>query len=149
VVLGAGGAARAVCAALRGRGVGELVDGNRTAEKARELARLFKGKALDWGSGELEDAVSRAELVVNATALGLGGEGSPLPPGARFRRGALAYDLVYRPRLTPFLRAAQGAGARCLGGLGMLVSQAAAAWRIWLGGTFTPSLLQGIEEDLA
>ncbi|HVE11948.1 MAG TPA: shikimate dehydrogenase, partial [Elusimicrobiota bacterium] len=59
------------------------------------------------------------------------GVSSPLPAGARLKRGALAYDLVYRPARTPFLELAAASGARGQDGAAMLVAQAAAAWKIW------------------
>src|SRR5262249_41776992 len=120
VVLGAGGAARAVCAALRKSSVGELLIFNRTSSKAKALARAAGGKGFPWAEGAVREAVGRADLVVNATSLGLRGKGCPLPDDASFRRGALAYDLVYRPRETPFLLMARASGAETLGGLGML-----------------------------
>ena len=131
VVLGAGGAARAVCAALRREKVADLRILNRTPEKARELALAFGGDAAQWTREELLIAIGRADLVVNATSLGLEGEGSPIHGGAKFKPGALAYDLIYNPRETPFLLAAKTSGAQTLGGLGMLVAQAAATWKIW------------------
>lgn len=127
LVFGAGGAARAVCAALRRAGVSELVLLNRTRSKAAHLAERFGARVGTDAAREL----ACADLIVNASSLGLGGKGSPLPGKFKLRRGAVAYDLVYRPAQTPFLTAAKKAGARAVGGLDMLVFQAAAAWRIW------------------
>lgn len=130
VVLGAGGAAAGVVAALRRAGAAEVVVLNRTPEKAAKLARRF-GLAhggLDSAAG----VVAGADLVVNATAAGLEG-GSPLPNGTRFKEGAWAVDLLYRPKETPFMAQASAGGARALGGLGMLVRQGALAWKLFFG----------------
>lgn len=130
LVLGAGGAAAGVVAALRRSGAAEVTVLNRTPERAASLARRF---GLAYGGLDLAaGAVAAADLVVNATAAGLTG-GSPLPAGARFREGAWAVDLVYRPKETPFMAQARAAGARPLGGLGMLVRQAALAWKLFFG----------------
>ncbi|MFH1725899.1 MAG: shikimate dehydrogenase, partial [Elusimicrobiota bacterium] len=141
-----GGAARAVCAALARAGAGEVDVLNRTPAKAEALAARFGARA-----GSLEAAaalVSAADLVVNATSVGLDGTGSPLPPGQRFKAGAWAYDLVYRPAETPFLRAAREGGAGALGGMGMLVAQAAATWRIWFGEIVPAVTADLVEKEL-
>lgn len=145
LVLGAGGAARAVLAALRVEEA-ELRVLNRSRASAEELGRAFGAAA-----GTLDEAgrlAAEADLVVNATPLGQGGEGSPLPPGTRFKKGALAYDLVYRPARTPFLAAAEQAGARTLGGLAMLVAQATATWRIWFGAAPPPAMQGEVLREL-
>jgi len=143
LVLGAGGASRAVCSALKAQDIGEIVVLNRTVERARELAQSCGGR---WGGLESADRETEgADLVVNATSLGLTEKISPINAGARFKQGALAYDLVYRPRRTPFLKAAADGGADTLGGMPMLAAQAAAAWKIWFGET----LQQGLVADAA
>ncbi|TBR26230.1 shikimate dehydrogenase [bacterium] len=130
VVLGAGGAAAGVVAALRRSGAADVMVLNRTPERAASLAKRF---GLAYGGLEgAAGVIAGADLVVNATAAGLGG-GSPLPDGARFREGAWAVDLLYRPQETPFMAQARAAGARPLGGLGMLVRQGAAAWKLFFG----------------
>lgn len=148
VVFGAGGAARAVCAALRRAAAGEIFIINRTRRRSRELAAKFGAGALNWDAGSIRGALAAADLVVNATVLGMGGRGNPLPPGARLKSDALAYDLVYRPRMTPFLRAAQSERAKTIGGLEMLIAVAAATWRIWFGENLPRELLHRVEEAL-
>ena len=147
-VLGAGGAARAVCAALRRRGAGALWVLGRSPERARSLAGDFKARWAPLAERESLEALAYADLVVNATSAGLDGKSCPLPEGFRLRSEALAYDLVYRPADTPFLRAARGAGARTLGGLGMLVAQAAAAWRIWFDEALSERVVEKVEEEV-
>ncbi|MDE2291904.1 MAG: shikimate dehydrogenase, partial [Elusimicrobia bacterium] len=103
---------------------------------------------LAWGGlAEAAEAIPLAGLVVNATAAGLSGA-SPLPPQARFRPGAWAYDLVYRPRETPFMAQARAGGARPVGGLGMLVRQAARTWTLFFGETLPEASVAAAERAL-
>lgn len=135
VVVGAGGAARAVIAALAGAGAGEVIVTNRTPERAEVAARL----AGDVGRvGRVEDLVrdlSAADLVVHATSVGMDGQGLALGPEAVAAIAAhgVVVDLIYSPRTTPLLAAARQRGLTTVGGLGMLVHQAAAAFTLWTG----------------
>lgn len=134
VVLGAGGAARAVVAALRDRGVRVRV-ANRSPERARALVvALSAPEVVVLTPHEVDDAVRGADLLVQTTSVGMEGgpTGSPLPAGVLPRAGAVV-DLVYRPPWTPLLRAAAGAGLRVQNGLPMLVHQGAAAFEAWTG----------------
>jgi len=129
VVVGAGGAGRAVARALGTAGAAEVVVINRSAER-REQAVALVGAA--GREGEPAD-VSDAALLVNATSVGMGGAGElPVPPDL-LRPGQVVVDLVYEPRETPLLRAASERGALPVGGLGMLVHQAALAFELWTG----------------
>lgn len=128
VVLGAGGAARAVVHALASAGASEVVVVNRTAANARTAVAL----AGTVGRVGPPDAASDADLVVNATPVGMAGDGSPLP-GVRLGAGQLVIDLIYHPPSTPLLAEAEAGGARVANGLGMLVHQAAHAFRHWTG----------------
>jgi shikimate dehydrogenase len=134
VVLGAGGAARAVVAALRDRGATVLV-ANRSVARAEALvAELGAGGASVVASGALAAAVRSADLLVQTTTVGMAGgpSGSPLPDGVLPEAGAVV-DLVYRPARTPLLRAAAAAGLVVQNGLPMLVWQGAAAFEAWTG----------------
>ncbi|MBI5211402.1 MAG: shikimate dehydrogenase [Elusimicrobia bacterium] len=146
VVLGAGGAGRAACLALTRAGARRVLVFNRTFENARVVAAGLG--AVAGPLSQAAEAVREADLVVNATSLGLEGRGCPLAPGARFKTGALAYDLVYRPALTPFLAQARAGGAGTLGGLGMLVGQALETWRIWFGETVGGRIGRRVEKEL-
>lgn len=175
VVLGAGGAARAVCEALKRMEVGQILVLNRTPERAKDLAGRFGCRAGSLTSEAVAEAVSGAEMVVNATSVGFAGDGahraanahpegrecgapvrgrrSPgwtplLPEGVRFKEGAWAYDLVYRPPETAFLAGAREAGAMTIGGLDMLVAQAVETWRIWFGEDVPAGLTDRIENEL-
>lgn len=133
VVIGAGGAARAVVLALAGAGAGEVVVVNRTAARA-EAAAALAGPVGRVGTAA---DVPGAALVVQATPVGLAGSAAehqvpPVDPSV-LGAGQLAVDLVYHPRVTPWLAAAGERGARTLGGLGMLVHQAARQVEAWTG----------------
>ncbi|MGE0135756.1 MAG: shikimate dehydrogenase [Dehalococcoidia bacterium] len=139
VLLGAGGAARAVVVAMHQAGVARLTIANRTLNRARALAALAPGVEvtacpLDATDRDLEASVIAAGVVIQSTSVGMlhGPDEASIPiPPAWFRSGQTAFDLVYNPERTPFLRAAEAAGARPLGGLAMLVHQGAEAFRLW------------------
>lgn len=127
-LVGAGGAGRAVARALGAEGV-EIVVVNRSPERAAEAARLAGPSAR---VGAPEDLPS-VDLVVNATNLGMGTDGRlPVDPDL-LRPDQVVVDLIYHPATTPLLRAAAAVGATPVNGLGMLVHQAAHAFRLWTG----------------
>jgi shikimate dehydrogenase len=132
-VVGAGGAGRAVIRALGAAGAADVAVLTRRPEPARRAAPLA-GAAGRVGS---PDDVAAADLVVNATSLGmgLGGPGEPLPVDpAALHPGQVVADLVYHPEVTPLVAAARDQGVRAVNGLGMLVHQAAHAFVRWTGG---------------
>ena len=137
LIVGAGGAARAVAFGLAWEGVSELVIVNRTAERAAKLARdVSETTATDTRGGGYEDVLTDEsfDLIVNSTSVGMAGGPEPegMPPIAGLiKRGVLVCDLVYNPQVTPLLRLARERGARVLGGIGMLVYQGAAAFEFW------------------
>ena len=128
VVLGAGGAARAVVDALARAGVAQIIVVNRSPDAAASAAAL----AGSIGRTGVVADIPAADLVVNATPIGMGTEDVPVDP-ALLRAGQIVVDLVYHPLETALLRAAREAGARPVDGLGMLVHQAAHAFRLWTG----------------
>ena len=128
VVLGAGGAARAVVDALGRAGAAEVVVVNRNADRATTAAALAGPVGRVGSAADVADA----ELVVNATSVGMGTLELPLDPGM-LRAGQVVADLVYHPLETALLAAARAAGARVVDGLGMLVHQAALQQELWLG----------------
>ena len=139
LVVGAGGAARAVVLALAGARASRVAVLNRTTSRARAAADLAGavGVVVDPAlSDVLAEVVAGADLVVNATPVGMLGSGnsgpSPVPPHL-LRPGQVVADLVYVPRPTPWLAAARARGATTLDGLGMLVHQAAAQVAWWTG----------------
>ncbi len=145
VLIGAGGAARAVSFALIDAGVRSLVILNRSIERGRELAKDLKWElkisdteviALSWKDGRTLTALSGCDLLVNCTSVGMKNSASedksPLNI-ALIPKRALVYDVVYNPVETPLIVAAKKAGARTLGGLPMLVYQGAASFELWTG----------------
>jgi shikimate dehydrogenase len=139
VLLGAGGAARALAFSLLRAGIRSLTIYNRGLERARKLAGDLE-EVLGPGQGvqslpweERLSGLPPCQLIVQATHLGTGEDSASPLPAQLIPRGVLAYDLVYNPPETPFLKEARKAGARALGGLAMLVYQGAASFRLWTG----------------
>ncbi len=132
LVVGAGGAARAVVLALAESGAAEVAVLNRTRRKAHAAAELA-GPA--GRVGTVAD-ISAADIVINATSVGMDGTGGagrlPLPQD-QLRAGQIVADLVYHPFTTPLMVAARAAGATVIGGVGMLVHQAARQFELWTG----------------
>ena len=152
VVLGTGGAARAVGSGLADAGVKELTLVGRTpsnlASSAVRIGSSASAKvgmrALPWNADEVRKACREADLIVNCTPLGTSGseqsEASPLDREA-LRPGVWVYDLVYDPEITPLLHIARAAGARPIGGLEMLIYQAEGALRLWTDGDIEPRVV--------
>ncbi len=141
VLVGAGGAARATAYALADERAGALTIANRTVERAISLAEELRRAGVETTAfsivaPEFMIACKRADLIVNSTSVGMlhgPAEGeSPIPSDA-ISPGCVVYDMVYNPPNTPLLVDAEKAGARCVGGLPMLVYQGAAAWSRWTG----------------
>jgi shikimate dehydrogenase len=137
LLAGAGGASYGVMEPLLRERPAMLVVANRTPEKAASLVGHFEKlsaslgiRSLAWLSYDRLQS-DHFDIVINATSAGLADAMPPLPGGV-FAPGALAYDMVYGRR-TPFMRFAADCGARAVGGLGMLVEQAAESFRIWRG----------------
>jgi len=150
VVLGAGGAARAIAWALADAGAARVTVVNRTPERAEVLAADLGGPltARPWTA--LADSLAGADLLVNATSLGMQGK-PPLdvdlsPLGA----DAVVNDIVYTPLKTELLRQARGRGLTVVDGLGMLLHQAVPGFERWFGVTpkVTPALRSFVLEDL-
>jgi shikimate dehydrogenase len=133
VVLGAGGAVRAVCAGLLEEGVKEIRLVNRTEEKIQELMQIFNSSIVPVSWKNRETALAEATLLVNGTSLGMAGH-LPLELSLeRLPATTIVYDIVYAPLETPLLRAAQTRGNPVVDGLGMLIHQARPAFEAWFG----------------
>ena len=137
ILLGAGGAARAAVYGLVQEGANVTVV-NRTRERAQEMLtnltisagiKNVDVKTLD------EAAEMNIDLIVNCTSAGMfpNTDNSPWIDGVPFPRGVTVYDMVYRPAITKLMQQAETNGGRAIGGLGMLVRQGAAAFKIWTG----------------
>jgi shikimate dehydrogenase len=135
VVLGAGGAARAVVLALAQAGAAQVVVVNRSLDKAETAAALAGPVGVVGRPEELVAAVPRVDLLVNATSVGMDATSCPVDDEtlAALAPTALVSDLIYRPTVTPLLARAAERGVATHGGLGMLVHQAAVAFELWTG----------------
>lgn len=133
-VIGAGGAGRSVIDALARAGAPDITVLNRSAQRAEQAAALAPSASVG-----IQSDITRADIVVNATSVGMGvgpdaARETDLPcDPSLFRDGQVVADLVYHPLETAWLRTAAERGARIVDGLGMLVHQAALQQRIWLG----------------
>ncbi len=131
VVLGAGGAARAIVAGLAGLGAAEIHVINRSAEKIAALADI--APVIPHGWNNISDGLQDARILVNTTSLGMTGQPpldidlSPLRPDA------IVNDIVYAPLETALLAQAKARGHRCIDGLEMLIGQAAEAFALFFG----------------
>lgn len=137
LVLGAGGACRAVLTALKELNIPEIYISNRTESKAADLAKDFGIKQCPWA----DRAKVGADLVVNATSQGMKGDhiNDTAFPKEGFAGGkGLAYDIVYNPVKTRFMKEAEEAGWQTQGGLSMFVGQAVEAFRLWTDGKELP-----------
>ncbi|MGO4175643.1 shikimate dehydrogenase [Bosea sp. TAF32] len=150
LVLGAGGAARGICYGLKSRGVDRVVVVNRSRERAEELAAAL-GRPLETGDWDQRDRlVGQADLIVNATALGMQGKPPLEIDLAALRPGTIVDDIVYAPLKTALLAAAESRGGVPVDGLGMLLHQAVPGFARWFGVTpeVTPALRALIEADI-
>ena len=150
IVLGAGGAARAILVALRERGVGRIHLLNRSPEKAEALADAITGPISPAPLAAFAALAPRAGLVVNTTSAGMHGNPPLELPLERLPRTTLVTDIVYVPLETPLLRAARESGLRTVDGLGMLLHQAVPGFEAWFGvrPEVTPQLRAIIEATL-
>ena len=148
VILGNGGAARAVVAGCAQLGCAEIHVVGRSEQNLGEFQQSWVNSPMPvhnlqvhtWD--KLSMLISQADLLVNTTPVGMypQGEKSPVVQGAidRMKAGAIVYDLIYNPNPTQFLKDAQLRGARAIDGLPMLVQQGAAALKIWLNKESVP-----------
>lgn len=131
LVIGTGGAASAIIDAMGRHGADEIIVTSRDGQRAVEAA----GLAAAARAGSLEEAES-VDIIVNASPVGMAGgpapDASPLADGL-LNSDQVVVDIVYQPRVTPLLLAAEAAGARTVNGVGMLVHQAALAFERWTG----------------
>ncbi len=146
VVLGAGGAARAVVVSLAERGAKEIRLLNRTAAKAQALADEFgiPVRAIPWE--QRADALADASLLVNTTNQGMVGQPALELALDALPKHALVCDVIYTPLETPLLQAAKARGHVTVNGLGMLLNQARPAFNAWFGvmPEITPALRAAI-----
>jgi shikimate dehydrogenase len=149
VVLGAGGAARAVIFGLLTRDLERVYVVNRTPERAQALQKQFGARVRAAGWDETTGLLGGAGLVVNTTTLGMVGQ-PPLEINLRCPESMVVADIVYAPLVTPLLAAARQRGLRTADGLGMLLHQAVRGFQLWFGvrPEVTPELRALVEADL-
>lgn len=140
LVLGAGGASRAICVALAREGVSGITVANRTIERAEELAELISEnfdevevKSIPLEERFLAEEMALNDLLVNATSVGMKPSDPMLIHPEWLHSGLIVYDVVYTPPETKLVRAAKEKGLRCSGGIDMLVFQGAISFQIWTG----------------
>jgi shikimate dehydrogenase len=150
VVLGAGGAARAVVCALKLRGFERIVVLNRTRGRADALRERF-GEEVQPASWDDPNVLEGSALLINATTLGMAGQPALAVPLERLPGHAVVADLVYAPLQTALLAAARARGLRTADGLGMLLHQAVRGFTLWFGKKpeVTAELRALVEADLA
>jgi len=140
LLLGAGGAARAIGVALALAGMKNFTIVNRTREKAKELASLLESlgaitSVREWHMGGLKEAFYENKLLINTTPIGMfTQEKESLPIEEKwFNKGQFVVDLVYKPRETVFLQKAKARGCQTYNGLPMLLAQGMLAFEKWSG----------------
>lgn len=147
LLLGAGGASRAVVVALLENGATKIVIANRTAEKAEALAKEFGAavSTVDWA--QRAAAVADKALVVNCTDRGMVGKSALEIDLSRLNKATMVADLIYTPLETPFLTEARARGCMTVNGLGLLLNQARIAFKAWFGvmPEITPELITAIK----
>jgi shikimate dehydrogenase len=141
VVLGAGGASRAVSVMLAENGASSITLVDIQEEKARQLSKYITSYFgincyfYNPESEDLQKAIDKAHILINTTPVGMHPniDKTPLPPNIRLRAKLLVYDVVYNPAKTALLKQAKEEGCRTCSGLGMLVRQGALAFTLWTG----------------
>tara|TARA_R110002096_G_scaffold31957_12_gene93233 strand:+ start:1219 stop:2058 length:840 start_codon:yes stop_codon:yes gene_type:complete len=134
LILGAGGAARAAALGLLTENIPMVMISNRTRAKAEVIANdIGRGRmtVVDWDNRA--DAVSASGLIINTTVLGMDGQARLELDLSAAAKDTVVYDIVYKPLETELLAKAKAQGLRTVDGLGMLVHQGAAAFKLWFG----------------
>ncbi|MBZ9762735.1 shikimate dehydrogenase [Mesorhizobium sp. CA8] len=150
VVLGAGGASRAVIHALKERGIKDIRIVNRTLARAEELSRHFGAGVSAHGAGAVRELLADAGLLINTTALGMHGNEALAAEPSALPGHTIVTDIVYVPLETPLLAAARARGLKTVDGLGMLLHQAVPGFERWFGRKpdVTPELRRMIVADI-
>jgi shikimate dehydrogenase len=153
IILGAGGAARA-CAAGLVRSGAKVTLVNRTLDRAQQVAQFLrkswpKASITAESVSDLPKLLKGVTLIVNATSVGLwpDANATPWPAEVPFPSGVTLYDTIYRPLKTRLMQDAEQAGARAIGGIGMLVYQGAAALEAWTGQPTPLQVMRHAAED--
>jgi len=150
VILGAGGASRAVVYGLLSAGLERIAIINRTIERAEVIAAAFGPRLLVSTWSEASNWLGKADILVNTTSLGMSGQDQLGIDISNLRSGAIVADVVYVPLETPLIRDARRLGFRTVAGLGMLLHQAAPGFERWFGirPSITSELRTLVEADI-
>ncbi len=151
LVLGAGGASRAIIFALIEAGFTDIQIANRTLERAKELASRFGPKTSAHSLRAVPELLRDTDLLINTTSMGMEGVEATFPFDlSNLPASAIVTDIVYTPLQTPILKAAERLGVETVDGLGMLLHQAVPGFEKWFGRqpTVTPELRQHILDAL-
>jgi shikimate dehydrogenase len=150
LILGAGGAARAIAGALLDEGVKRIVLANRTLERAQALRQALGAQIQPLSWEDIEDRMPEANLLINTTSLGMEGKPDLVVSLSRLPPQAAVCDIVYVPVETALLRQARDRGHVVVDGLGMLLHQARPAFERWFGvrPVITPALRRLLEDDI-
>lgn len=135
MIIGAGGAARAIAFSLAIERVDKIFINDIISEKAKELSCAVSTKTSTESIHikDLKEGIDEVDILINATPLGMKKE-DPLPIATELlSKGLFVYDIVYNPPETPLIKEAKKRGAKTLGGLGMLLYQGALSFNIWTG----------------
>lgn len=135
MIIGAGGAARAIAFTLALEGAEKLFINDILSEKAKELSCAVSTKTSTEAIyiKDMKEGIGEVDILINATPLGMKKE-DPLPISPELlSKGLIVYDIVYNPPATPLLKEAKKRGAKTLGGLGMLLYQGSFSFKIWTG----------------
>ena len=131
IIYGAGGSARAIASALISNGVREVGITNRTRSKAQIISENLGAKVsvIDWRTAP--ETIQRADLIINATSMGMTGQPDFSQPISRAKKTALVVDIVYNPLITELLKEAKKLKLKTVGGIGMLINQAVPGFEHW------------------
>lgn len=142
VMLGSGGAARAVAIQLAFDGAAEIVMANRTLSKAEEIMKTInekiptsKGKAIEMDEAKIKEELKDASILINCTPIGMKStiDQSPINNVDTFHKGLFVVDIIYDPLKTKFISIAEEAGCKTMNGIDMMIYQGALAFKIWTG----------------
>ena len=131
IIYGAGGSARAIASALISNGVKEVGITNRTRSKAQIISENLGAKVsvIDWRTAP--EKIQNADLIINATSMGMTGQPDFSQPISRAKKTAVVIDIVYNPLITELLKEANKLKLRTVGGIGMLINQAVPGFEHW------------------
>ena len=131
IIYGAGGSARAITSALISNGIRAIVITNRTRSKAQIISENLGAKVavVDWRTAP--ETIASADIIINATSMGMVGQPDFSQPISRAKKTALVVDIVYNPTITSFLKQAKQLKLKTVGGVGMLINQAVPGFEHW------------------